>query len=195
MIVRTEEIMQIFHQTGALLEGHFLLSSGRHSDRYFQCALVLQYPEYASRLARALAERIELPAIQTVASPALGGVIAGYEVARALGVRSIFAERENGRMTLRRGFSISPGEQVVVVEDVVTTGGSVREVMQVVREAGGVVAGVAALVDRSGGRVDFGVPLWSLVQLKVQSYAPDDCPLCRQELPVVKPGSRQQPGS
>lgn len=193
--MRYEEIMQIFHQTGALLEGHFLLSSGRHSDRYFQCALVLQYPEQAARLARELAGRVQLPTIQTVVSPALGGVIAGYEVARALGVRGIFAERENGRMTLRRGFSISPGEKVLVVEDVVTTGGSVREVMQVVREAGGVVAGVAALVDRSGGRVDFGVPLWSLVQLEVQSYAPADCPLCRRELPLVKPGSRQQPGS
>lgn len=195
IVVRYEEIMQIFHQTGALLEGHFLLSSGRHSDRYFQCALVLQHPEQAARLARALAARMELPALQTVVSPALGGVVAGYEVARALGVRSIFAERENGRMTLRRGFSISPGEKVLVVEDVVTTGGSVREVMQVVREAGGVVVGVAALVDRSGGRVDFGVPLWSLVQLEVQSYAPQDCPLCRRELPLVKPGSRQQPGS
>ncbi|MFZ5592574.1 MAG: orotate phosphoribosyltransferase [Bacillota bacterium] len=187
--------MQIFHETGALLEGHFLLSSGRHSDRYFQCARVLQYPDHAERLCRELVSKINLPELQVVAAPALGGIIAGYEVARALGVRSIFAERENGRMTLRRGFGIAPGERVLVVEDVVTTGGSVREVMQVVREAGGQVVGVGTLVDRSGGRVDFGVPLWSLVQMEVQTFAPDECPLCRQGLPLVKPGSRQQPGA
>ncbi|WP_033376818.1 orotate phosphoribosyltransferase [Desulfurispora thermophila] len=187
--------MQIFHETGALLEGHFLLSSGRHSDRYFQCARVLQYPDHAERLCRELVSKINLPELQVVTAPALGGIIAGYEVARALGVRSIFAERENGRMTLRRGFGIAPGERVLVVEDVVTTGGSVREVMQVVREAGGQVVGVGTLVDRSGGRVDFGVPLWSLVQMEVQTFAPDECPLCRQGLPLVKPGSRQQPGA
>lgn len=185
-----QEIRAIFEKTGALLTGHFLLSSGRHSDRYFQCALVLQHPSYAELLCRELVRRLDVGRVEAVVGPALGGIIVSYEVARALGVRSLFAERENGRMTLRRGFALSPGERVLVVEDVVTTGGSVREVLEAVRQSGAEAAGVAALVDRSNGSVDFGLPFYSLLTLPAASYLPQECPLCRRGEPLVKPGSR-----
>jgi orotate phosphoribosyltransferase len=182
--------MEILRQTGVLREGHFLLSSGLHSDRYFQCAQVLQYPERTAELCAMLARRFQGQGIQVVVAPAIGGIVVGYELARALGARSIFAEREEGRMTLRRGFAIEPGERALVCEDVITTGGSAREVAELVRAEGGVAVGVAAFVDRSAGKAEFGAPLEALVSIEVATYAPEACALCRQGIPVVKPGSR-----
>lgn len=182
---------KIFIDSGALLQGHFILTSGRHSDRYMQCAQVLQYPQYTEVLARELADRFREEKVDLVMGPAMGGIIVAYEVARQLGVRGIFCERENGQMTLRRGFTIEPGSRVLIVEDVVTTGGSVREAMTVVQELGGQVAGVALLVDRSGGEVDFGVKTEAALTMEITSYDAADCPLCRQgQIPAVKPGSR-----
>jgi len=189
--LQSDEVRKIFEKTGAMLNGHFRLTSGRHSDRYFQCALVLQHPEYCGQLCRELAARFAGEDVEAVIGPAMGGILVAYEVARVLGVRSIFAERENGEMTLRRGFTIRPGEKLLVVEDVITTGGSVLEVMDVVRKSGGEVAGVGVLVNRSGGTVDLGVRTESLLDVPAVSYKPDDCPLCREGLPCVKPGSRQ----
>ncbi|HHW43644.1 orotate phosphoribosyltransferase [Desulfofundulus thermobenzoicus] len=187
-----DEILRIFSQTGAMLTGHFLLTSGRHSDRYFQCARVLQYPRHAELLCHEMARQWqdEVKTVDTVIGPALGGILVSYEVARALGARNIFAERENGVMTLRRGFNLSPQEKVLVVEDVVTTGGSVREVIDLVRRAGAQVVGASALVDRSNGTVDLGVPFRALLTVPAVSYSPEECPLCRQGIPAVKPGSR-----
>ncbi len=184
------KIKSIFLDTGAMLTGHFLLTSGRHSDRYIQCARALQYPARAGVLCRELASRFAGENITVVAGPATGGIIVSYETARALGVRGIFTERENGAMAFRRGFSIDPGERVLVVEDVITTGGSVLEVIEAVRRQGGIVAGAGVLVDRSNGKVDLGVRLESLLALEVMSYSPQDCPLCREGIPPVKPGSR-----
>lgn len=186
-----EEILNMFLESGALLEGHFLLTSGRHSNRYMQCARVLQYPHYAEKLGAALAEGFKDAGVEAVIGPAMGGIIVAHEVGRALGTRAFFAEREQGVMTLRRGFTLEPGTRVLVCEDVVTTGGSVREVMEVVREKGAQVVGVGVLVDRSGGKVDFGVPLRALLTLEIPSYDAAECPLCREGLPLVKPGSRQ----
>ena len=186
------EILDIFRKHSALLEGHFILSSGLHSDRYIQCALVLQHPEAAEALCAQLASKLGDLGATVVAAPALGGVIVSYEVARALGVRSLFTERQNGVMTLRRGFTIAPGEPTLVVEDVVTTGGSTRETITAVEQAGGKVVGVGSLIDRSGGKVDLGVPRSALVTLEVKSYSPADCPLCKSGTPVVKPGSRSK---
>ncbi|HHY04352.1 MAG TPA: orotate phosphoribosyltransferase [Thermoanaerobacterales bacterium] len=187
-----EEIIKIFTETGVLKTGHFLLTSGRHSDKYLQCAQLLQFPEIAEKVCRELAQNFKKMNINTVIGPAIGGILVSYEVARALNVRSIFAEREEGDMTLRRGFSIEPGEKVIVVEDVVTTGGSVKEVIAMATDLGADVVGVGALVDRSGGKVDFGVPAYYLLNLDVNSYLPNDCPICRKGIPVVKPGSRKQ---
>ena len=186
-----EQAIEIFTKSKALLTGHFRLTSGRHSSQYMQCAQVLQYPEYASRLCRDLAERFAGVKVDTVIGPALGGIIVAYEVGRAMGVRTIFTEREQGIMSLRRGFVIEPGEKVLVVEDVVTTGGSVKEVIEVVRQKGGEVVGVGVLVDRSNGKVDFNVKTEAVLSMEIQSYDPEDCPLCREGLPVIKPGSRQ----
>ncbi|MBU7008460.1 orotate phosphoribosyltransferase [Phosphitispora fastidiosa] len=186
-----EQAIEIFTKSKALLTGHFRLTSGRHSSQYMQCAQVLQYPEYASRLCRDLAERFAGVKVDTVIGPALGGIIVAYEVGRAMGVRTIFTEREQGVMSLRRGFVIEPGEKVLVVEDVVTTGGSVKEVIEVVRQKGGEVVGVGVLVNRSNGKVDFGVKAEAVLSMEIQSYDPEDCPLCREGLPVIKPGSRQ----
>ena len=185
------EIEQMFIDSEALLNGHFKLTSGRHSDRYIQCAKVLQYPHYTSKLCQDLAERFQNEQIDLVIGPAMGGIIVAYEVARHLKVRAIFTEREDKVMTLRRGFTIKPGEKVLVVEDVITTGGSVKEVIDIVRQLGGIVAGVAVLVDRSAGKVDLGVPTESLFSLEVKSYLPEECPLCKSNLPLVKPGSRK----
>lgn len=185
-----QEFLNIFKQSGALLEGHFLLTSGRHSNQYMQCAQVLQYPHYAARLAENLAGAFQDDKVQTVIGPAMGGILVAHEVARALGVRALFTERENGIMRLRRGFTLSPGEKVLIVEDVITTGGSVREVIEVVRENGALPVGVGVLVDRSGGQVDFGLPLSSVIKLKIESYLPGECPLCAEGIPFVKPGSR-----
>jgi orotate phosphoribosyltransferase len=185
------EVIERFRRTGALLEGHFILSSGLHSTNYLQCALVLQHPPEAEAFGRALAARFAGARIETVAAPAIGGIIIGWEVARALGVRSIWTEREGGRMTLRRGFAVRPGESVLVVEDVVTTGGSTREAIEALREAGARVVGAASIIDRSGGRADVGVPRQSLATLDVPAHDPSACHLCAEGVPAVKPGSRK----
>jgi len=186
------EILELFRKTGAILEGHFLLSSGLHSPKYVQCARLLQHPALAERVCRALAARAApLDPIDVVVGPALGGVIVAHELARALGVRGMFAEREAGRMTLRRGFEIVPGERVLIAEDVVTTGRSSLEVAELVTALGGTVVGAACLVDRRlGGELPF--HLVSLVKLAIEAFPPEDCPLCRQGLPYTKPGSRPQ---
>jgi len=184
------EVLTIFRQSGALLDGHFRLSSGLHSPGYLQCALVLQHPREAGTLGAALGALVRSLGAQTVLSPALGGIVIGQEVGRALGVRAIFAERQDGTLTLRRGFALDPGEKVLVVEDVVTTGGSTRETMDVARAAGAVVVGACAIVDRSGGRQGLDVPFHALLPMDVKAYTEGDCPLCRQGVPVTKPGSR-----
>ncbi len=186
------QVLAIFKQSDALLEGHFRLTSGLHSARYLQCALVLQHPEIAAALGIALATRMKevggTPRL--VIGPALGGILVAHEVARALGVRGIFAERKDGVLELRRGFRIDPGEPCFVVEDVVTTGGSTRETMDIVRNAGGIVSAAGCLIDRSGGKADLGVPRVSLAVLDVPTYSPDQCPLCQTGSQAVKPGSR-----
>jgi orotate phosphoribosyltransferase len=188
-----DSVIALFEQTGAYLKGHFRLTSGLHSPEYLQCALVLRYPSHAETLGRALAASLRDLAgkpIDLVVSPAMGGVIIGHEVGRALGVPAIFTERENGTMTLRRGFRVEPETTVVVVEDVVTTGGSTREVISLLRAAGANVLAAGSIIDRSGGTVDLGVPRAALATMKVTSWRPEECPLCAQGDPVVKPGSR-----
>ncbi|OFV92364.1 MAG: orotate phosphoribosyltransferase [Acidobacteria bacterium RIFCSPLOWO2_12_FULL_65_11] len=185
-----DELLDLFHRSGALHDGHFRLSSGLHSPGYLQCALVLQHPQHAEMLGRALADRLRDLRPTVVLSPALGGVIIGQEVGRALGVRAIFAERNDGTLTLRRGFTVAENDRVLVVEDVLTTGGSTRETMQVARAAGGQVVGVASIVDRSRGVARFDVPFSALLEMSLPTYEPDQCPLCAKGLPVVKPGSR-----
>lgn len=186
-----DEILQIFKDTGALLQGHFQLTSGKHSAQYMQCAQVLQYPNHANSLGRELADRFDGLEIETVIGPAMGGIIVAHEVGKALGVRAIFTERQNGEMALRRGFTLAPGEKVLVVEDVITTGGSVKEVIEIVKKAGATPVGVGVLVDRSGGKADFdGLTLNSLVKLNIEAYEPEHCPLCAQGIPWEKPGSR-----
>jgi orotate phosphoribosyltransferase len=187
------DILKIFREYSALLEGHFILSSGLHSDRYIQCALVLQHPRVAEQLCVELGPKLGELGAKTVVAPALGGVIVAHEVARALGMRALFTERQNGEMTLRRGFRLEQGEPVLVVEDVITTGKSTRETVNCVEDAGGKVVGIGALVDRSGGKVEFDVPKASLVTLEVKTWDPDDCPLCKAGEPAVKPGSRTGP--
>jgi orotate phosphoribosyltransferase len=187
----SDAILDRFRRAGALLEGHFRLTSGLHSPGYLQCALVLQHPREAEAFGAAIAERVRSLGAQVVMSPALGGIVIGQEVARALGVRAIFAERQDGRLTLRRGFALAPGERVLVVEDVVTTGGSTRETIAVAAGAGGTVVGAASIVDRSGGdggRLD--VPYHALATVSLPTYEPGACPLCAAGQPVVKPGSR-----
>ncbi len=189
----------MFRETGAMLEGHFLLSSGLHSSRYLQCALVLQFPAYAEQLGMALAEKL----IQSEAhfdfiiSPALGGIVIAQEVAKAMGhklhkaIRALFTEREGEKMALRRGFHIENGERGIVVEDVITTGGSTKETIQVVEARGGIVKGIASIVNRGASTSDSGTPLTSLVSLRFDNYAPSECPLCQQNIPILKPGSRR----
>jgi len=188
--MRQDEVLAIYRKTGALLSGHFLLSSGLHSDTYLQSALVLQQPDIATKLCAALADNFKDQKIEVVIAPALGGVFVSHETARALGVRALFAERVNGELTLRRGFTINPGERVLVVEDVITTGKSTRETIEVVKKAGGSVIAAASLVDRSGGKAELGVPYRSLVTLDVPTYAAETCPLCSSGSTPVKPGSR-----
>lgn len=188
-----ESVLQLFKESGALLQGHFLLSSGLHSDRYLQCALVLQQPDRAEKLGAALAERLHAlspVAPDFVIAPALGGVLVSHEVARASGIRGLFAERKDGELTLRRGFAIRPGERCYVVEDVVTTGGSTRETMEVVVKAGGIVLAAGSLIDRTGGKADLGVPRAALAVLDIPTYSPDQCPLCKSGSRAIKPGSR-----
>lgn len=190
MIDNEQHLLTIFQQTGALLEGHFQLTSGLHSPRYLQCALVLQYPEHAEFVGRALAAKFSDDRVDAVVAPAIGGIIVAHETARAIGARALFTEREAGVMTLRRGFRLSRGERVLVVEDVVTTGGSTRETIEAVIDADGVVIGAGSMVDRSGGAVDVGVRRQSLLTLDVASYDPSECPLCKEGVPPIKPGSR-----
>lgn len=190
-MLNNEEVVKIFLDSGALMEGHFLLTSGRHSDQYMQCAKVLQYPHYTEKLARQLAEKFRDDNIEIVIGPALGGIIVAYEVARQLKVPAIFTERVDGEMVLRRGFTMIAGQRALVVEDVVTTGGSVREVMNVVEKLGAKVAGVGVLVDRSNGQVDFGVKQEAVLTMDINSWEASACPLCAQgKLPPIKPGSR-----
>ncbi len=184
------ETLALYEKTGALLRGHFRLTSGLHSDVYLQSALVLQYPEQAAVLGGALAARLRHTRPATVLAPAIGGILVAHEVARALGARAVFTERENGVMALRRGFALTPGERCLVVEDVITTGGSTREVMACVEKAGGVVVGVGSLIDRSGGAAHFPVEQAALAAVAATTWAPADCPLCRAGSPAVKPGSR-----
>ncbi len=191
MPLANNEIMDYFLRAEALLKGHFLLTSGRHSDQYFQCAKVLQYPDYAAKLCGELAAYFKDDNIDKVIAPAMGGILVGWEVARLLGKQFLFAEREKERFEIRRGFEIHPGERILVCEDVVTTGGSVQEVIDLVRKNGAVVAGAAYLVDRSNGKVDFGVKQKATMTMSVISYSPEECPLCKQNIPVVKPGSRK----
>jgi orotate phosphoribosyltransferase len=192
---QAESILELFRSTGAYLQGHFRLTSGLHSPEYLQCALVLQHPEAAEILGRRLAGELRALAggkIDLVVSPALGGVIIGHEVARALGTRFLFTERDSdtGKMTLRRGFTAGAGETAVVVEDVITTGGSTRDVVDALRAAGTRVAAAGSVMDRSGGQASVGAPRVALATLQVVAYRPDQCPLCARGIPLVKPGSR-----
>ena len=185
-----QTVLQIFRDTCALLEGHFLLRSGLHSRQYFQCALVLQYPRHAETLCSALTGKLKETGATVVISPAMGGLFIGHEVGRALGLRHIFAEKSAaGTLELRRNFKIAPGEKVLVVEDVITKGGRVQETIDIVRKNGGNVVAVGVLVDRSEGNVNFGAPLVSLLKLQIETFAQASCPLCQAGQPVVKPGS------
>ncbi len=191
----SKDVLDRFTHLGALLDGHFRLSSGLHSPSYLQCALVLQHPAEAEALGRALAEalRARLGGVRPTAvlSPALGGLIIGHEVARALGVRAIFAERSEGVLTLRRGFDLAPADRVVIVEDVLTTGGSTRETMEVANTRGAAVVAAAAIINRSGSDSPVDVPFTALAALTPPTYKPESCPMCEQGIPVTKPGSRQ----
>lgn len=186
-----EKVIDEFKTTGALLEGHFQLSSGLHSTVYLQCALVLQFPEKAESFGQAIAQKFSTAGIQLVASPAIGGIVIGHEVARALGARFVWTERDAGEMTLRRGFTVAPGERTLVVEDVITTGGSTRETVEALKRAGADVVAGASIIDRSGGSAEVGVPRVALATLKVLSVEPAICDACKRGEPAVKPGSRR----
>lgn len=191
-ILQAEEVIERFKRTGALLEGHFILTSGLHSTKYLQCALLLQHPAEAIAFGRALADHYRDQKIETVAAPAIGGIVIGYEVARSLNARFIWTEREQGHMTLRRGFTVRPGESMLVIEDVITTGGSTRETVEVLLAAGALVVGAASIIDRSSGRADVGVPRFALATLDVPASAPAACDLCAQGIQAIKPGSRKK---
>jgi orotate phosphoribosyltransferase len=185
-----EESTQLFMESGALLRGHFLLTSGRHSDQYMQCAQALKNPAATEKLCQSLAEVFQDDRVELVVGPAMGGILVAYELARQLGVEGIFCERENGQMTLRRNFTVKPGQRVLVCEDVVTTGGSVQEVIAVVKAAGGEIVGVALLVDRSNGKVNFGVKQAAALTMDITSWEAGQCPLCQTGSQAIKPGSR-----
>ncbi len=188
--MKSADVLDLFRKSGALLEGHFRLTSGLHSERYLQSALVLQYPELAGRLGEAIAASARHLQPTVVLSPALGGIVIGQEAGRALGVRAIFAERQDGKLTLRRGFSLGEADRVIVIEDVITTGGSTRETIDVATAAGAQVVGAAAIINRGADPSRVNVPLFSLVQMDVPTHSPESCPLCAKGIPVVKPGSR-----
>lgn len=192
-MITNERVTEILKEAGVLLEGHFLLTSGRHSNKYLQCANIFRNTKYSEELCAALAEKYKDDDIQLIIGPAMGAVQMAYEVSRNFGCENFFTERdENGKMQLRRGFSINPGQRVLVVEDVVTTGGSVREVVEYIQQNGGVVAGVGSIVDRTGGKIDFGVPFRAVYSVDVQSWEKDECPLCKEgKFELVKPGSRK----
>jgi orotate phosphoribosyltransferase len=185
-----DDVLDLFRQSGAMLEGHFRLSSGLHSDRYLQSALVLQHPDYAEQLGRALAARLEHLQPTAILSPALGGIVIGQEVGRAMKIRALFAERQDGVLTLRRGFTLDPSDRVVIVEDVITTGGSTRETVEVATAAGAQVTGAAAIIDRGADPGRLEIPLQALVRMEVAAYPPESCPQCARGIPVTKPGSR-----
>ncbi|MBM3421843.1 MAG: orotate phosphoribosyltransferase [Chlorobi bacterium] len=185
-----QSMLAVFKSTGALLEGHFRLTSGRHSNTYFQCAKVLQHPEHLSLICSRIAEHFRDAGISTVISPAIGGIVVGTEAGRQLGVKTIFAERKDGAMTIRRGFSIAEGERVLVIEDVITTGGSVAEVIALIEAAGATLAGVGSVVDRSSGKVRLAENQFSVLTMDVVSYDPEECPLCKAGIPIEAPGSR-----
>jgi len=195
MSLNADEVIAKFRKSGALLEGHFVLTSGLHSPVYLQCALVLQQPRDAEQFGRSIAEHFQADNIQTVASPAIGGIVIGYEVARALGARFIWTERQDGTMILRRGFSVAPGEKILVVEDVVTTGGSTRETVAALEASGARVVGAASIIDRSSGKADVGAPRIALSTLDVASVDPVVCELCKRGEPAIKPGSRKAEAS
>lgn len=184
-----QEVKELLLETNAIMTGHFLLTSGLHSPHYVEKFNVLQHPEYTQRLCEAMAEKYKDAGIETVVGPVTGGVLLAHETGKALGTRAIFTERENGKMTFRRGFSLHPGERVLIVEDVVTTGGSIQEVIDVVKEHGGIPVAVSMLVDRSGGKAKFGdVPAEALLHMDVETYPPEECPLCRDGVPMTKRG-------
>ena len=184
-----KEVEDLLIETSAIMEGHFLLTSGLHSPRYVEKSNVLQKPVYTEKLCRAMAEKFKDANIETVVGPVTGGILLAHETGKALGTRAIFTERENGKMTFRRGFTLHEGERVLIVEDIVTTGGSIREVIDVVKEHGGIPVAVSMLVDRSGGKATFGdVPSTALLHMDVQTYQPDECPLCKQGIPMTKRG-------
>ena len=188
----TDSVQEMFEKSGAVLKGHFLLTSGRHSPVYWEKARVLQYPEYTEKLCTMIAGHFRSSNISVVAGPTTPGIILAYETARQLGIRSIFAEKgETGGRVFRRGFHINPGEPVLIVDDIFTTGGSIRDVIEAVRQHGGKVAGIGVLVDRSTGKVDFGVPFFSCHRENIETYEANNCPLCAQGIPIVKPGSSQ----
>lgn len=189
--MQEREILKIFKDSGAILKGHFKLSSGLHSSDYLQCALVLQFPGYTEKLCRDLANHFKADRPTCIIAPALGGIVVSYEVARLLGARSIFTEREAGKMTFRRGFKVFAEDRVLVVEDVITTGLSTNEVIEVVRSSGAKLVGVGSIVNRSGKDIDFGVKSKSLIKLNLPNFFPETCPLCKKGIELVKPGSRQ----
>jgi len=193
MIIKTEEVMKKFEQAGAIQKGHFKLTSGVHSDTYIQCAQVMQHPDFMHNLCSELGKKFRGDDIDVIVGPAIGGIIMAHVMARVLGpwVRAIFTERENGKMTLRRSFEINQGEKVLVVEDVTTTGSSVREVIDIVKSRQGKVVGVGVLIDRSGGKVDFRIKTEKLLTVDIKTYLPEECPLCKKGIPAVKPGSRE----
>jgi orotate phosphoribosyltransferase len=190
MTMTEDKVLELMKELGALHQGHFLLSSGRHSDFYFQCARILQYPELARELGAAIGANFEDETCDLVVSPAMGGILIGHEVARALGRRFVFAERKDGELKIRRGFGMEPGEKVVIVEDVVTRGTSLLEVVKVVEEAGGKVVGLSTIIDRTGDDVELPLPLKALAKVRVETWDADDCPLCARGESIVKPGSR-----
>ena len=193
-LLTREEILQTFTDSGALLSGHFELRSGLHSDQYFQCALVLQYPRVAERLCRGLYDVMKREAPKefrpdAVISPAMGGIVVGQEMGRSIGVKAIFAEKEEGKLVLRRGFQILKGEHYVIAEDVITRGGRIKETIDIVTSRGGVVDAIAVIVDRSGGKVEFPCPVFSMIKLEPKVWQPHECPLCKQKIAIDHPGS------
>ncbi|MCL2861901.1 MAG: orotate phosphoribosyltransferase [Firmicutes bacterium] len=189
-MLKKEEILELFHQSGAVLNGHFQLTSGRHADTYMQCAKLFENAVISEKLCKATAELFKDVKIDFVVSPAIGGIIMGYELSRHLKVKNFFAERVDGKMTLRRGFSLPKGSKVIVCEDVVTTGGSAKEVVELIKELGSVVVAVTSIVDRSNGKVEFGTLFRALLPIDVKSYEPQECPICKTDVPLYKPGSR-----
>lgn len=188
--MRPSETMRLFRECGAWLKGHFVLSGGLHSHEYLQCAMILQHPTLASRLCGALAERFNTDGVTCVAAPALGGILVGYETARHLGAKSVFVERESGRLVFRRAFQVGPKDRVLAVEDVITTGGSVDELIKLVEDQGATVVGVGALIDRSGGWAAFDVKYHALLSLNIKTFSSSECPLCKEGVPLTQPGSR-----